>query len=305
MKWLSKKWLIGFGALFLLLLVWLVYREPPVAVETGAVRRGEMLVTIDGEGKTRVREKFTVTAPVSGKMSRIRLKEGDLVPKDFVLTEIDPAPPERPLAPSESGNYPSVYGVKVYAPVSGRILRILEKNERVLAAGTPLLEIGDPDDLEIVTDVLSSEAARIRSGAGVLIENWGGADGLRARVRTVEPQAFTKISALGVEEQRVNIVADFLDKSSAGRLGDNYRLDTRIIAWQSADALKAPSSAFFREGEKWKVFVNDGGTARLREVEIGHRTAVETEILKGLSEGEAVILHPANQIADGTRVRSD
>jgi hypothetical protein len=300
MKWNSKKWLIAIGAIVLLLLIYLVFRQTPVTVEAGVVKRGEMLVTIDGEGKTRVREKYTVTAPVSGKMSRFRLKEGDSVFRDYVITTIDPSPPERPLAPSRTENFPDIYGVKVYAPASGRILRVIEKDERMVQAGTPILEIGNPENLEIVVDLLSSEATQIRPGSKMLIENWGGADTLHARVRMVEPQAFTKVSALGVEEQRVNVIADLLDK--VVKLGDNYRLDMRIIAWQGDNALKAPSSAFFREGEKWKVFVVEGGRARQREIEVGYQNASESEILNGLSEGELVVLHPPNQLADGTPI---
>jgi multidrug resistance efflux pump len=232
MKWFSKKWLIGIGILLAVVLIWLVFRQTPVTVETGAVKRGQMTVTIDGEGKTRVRDKFVVTAPVSGKMSRVKLRAGDTVPKDFVITEIDPSPPERPLAPSQSESFQSVYGVRVYAPATGRILRVIEKDERIIQAGTPIMEIGNPENLEIVVDVLSNEATQIKAGAEVLIENWGGADVLHARVRTVEPQAFTKVSALGVEEQRVNIVAELLDKSV--KLGDNFRLDVHIVAWRAA-----------------------------------------------------------------------
>lgn len=303
MKWLSNKWIAGSGALVLLLAAWLVFREPAVKIEAGVVRRGEMLVTVDGEGKTRVRDKFVVAAPVSGKLSRVKLKAGDVVAKDFVVAEIDPSPPERPPAPGASNDFPNIYAVKIYAPVSGRVLRVIEKDERMMGAGTPILEIGNPENLEIVVDILSGEAIGIKPGADMLIENFGAAaESLRARVRTIEPQAFTKISALGVEEQRVNIVADLLEKKA--RLGDNYRLDTRIVVWQGENVLKAPASAFFREGERWKVFVVEGGEARLKEVEIGHQTASETEILSGLNEDDSVILHPANQIRDGTNVES-
>lgn len=290
-------------AFFLLLSVWLVFRETPVTVETGIVRRGEMLASIEAEGKTRVREKYTVPAPIAGKLSRINLKAGDLIPKNFAVAEIDPAPPVRPPAPDETNNFPNIYAVKIYAPAAGRVLRVIEKDERFVAAGTPLLEIGDPENLEIVVDVLSNEAARIKPGGEMLIENsGGGADSLRARVRVVEPQAFTKVSALGVEEQRVNVIADLVEKKV--RFGDNYRLDVRIIVWRAENVLKAPSSAFFREGASWKVFVVKSGETRLLTVEIGHRTEAETEILSGLEEEDSVILQPANNIADGTNVES-
>lgn len=298
----SKKWLIGIGILFFFLVAWMVFRETPVAVETALVRRGEMTVTIDGEGKTRVHEKFIVTAPVAGKMSRLKVRQGDTVFKDSIITTVDPAPLTRPLPPSQTENFPDIYGVRVYAPANGKVLRVIEESERIIQAGTPILEVGNPENLEIVVDLLSSEAAQVRPGATMLIENWGGAQSLKARVRTVEPQAFTKISALGVDEQRVNIVADLLDKTI--KLGDNYRVDARIIAWQAADVLKTDSSALFREGEKWKVFVNEGGAARLREVKIGHQTPSETEILSGLNEGETVILHPSNQIGEKTKIEA-
>jgi multidrug efflux pump subunit AcrA (membrane-fusion protein) len=302
MKWLSKKWLIGISVIIILVLLWLVFRQPAVVVEFGTVKRGELTVTINGEGKTRVRDKFVVTAPVSGMMSRIKLKEGDNIPKDFVITEIDPSPPQRPIPPSESEIYPNVYAVKVYSPVSGEVLRIIEKDERVVTAGTPIMEIGNPGNLEIVVDVLSTQATQIKPGAKVLIENWGGSQPLSARVQKIEPQAFTKVSALGVEEQRVNIIADLLDSNV--KLGDNFRVETNILTWQGKDVLQVNSSALFRQGEKWNVFVVEGGRARSREVEIGHQSVSETEVIKGLSEGETVILHPSNQITDGISVTS-
>jgi multidrug efflux pump subunit AcrA (membrane-fusion protein) len=300
MKWLSKKWLIGISAFILLFLLWLAFRQPAIPVEIGTVRRGEMVVTIDAEGKTSVRDRFVVTAPVAGRMARIKLREGDQIAKDFVITGIDPAPATRPLPPSQNELFPNVYAVKVYSPVSGRILRILEKNERMVAAGIPLLEIGNPETLEIIADVLSTQATQIKPGAKMLIENWGGANPLTARVRKIEPQAFTKVSALGVEEQRVNIIADLITKNV--RLGDNFRVETSIITWQKTNVLQVLSSALFRQGEKWNVFVVAGGTARQREVEVGHQNLSESEIIKGLNEDEQVILHPSNQITDGVSV---
>jgi multidrug efflux pump subunit AcrA (membrane-fusion protein) len=286
-------------AVVVLILLWLMFRTSPVAVETAKTARGQMMVTVDGEGKTRFRNKFTVNAPVSGKMSRIKINEGDLIPKEYVITEIDPNPPT-PRPPSETENRPNPYALKVYAPISGRVLRIFEKSERILPAGTPLVEIGNPNTVEIVIDVLSTEAAQIHAGSAALVSNESSGEPLKARVRTVEPQAFTKVSALGVEEQRVNIVADFLAKET--NLGDNYRVDVQIIVWQSDNVLKIPSSALFRNGEKWNVFVVEGGDAKRREVKIGHQNSSESEILEGLNEGETVILHPPNQLADGASV---
>lgn len=282
-----------------LFLLWMIFRASPVTVETTNAARGQMLVTVDGEGKTRFRDKFTVTAPVSGKMSRVRLSEGDLIPKEYVVTDIDPNPPTtRP--PGEIENRPNPYAQKVYAPASGKVLKIFEKSERILPAGTPIVEIGNPNTVEIVVDVLSTEAAQIRPGAITLIADETNAEPIKARVRVVEPQAFTKISALGVEEQRVNIVADFLTKD--GRFGDNFRVDVRIIVWQGENALKIPSSALFRNGEKWNVFVVESGAARKREVKIGHQNSAESEVLEGLQENETVILHPPNQLEEGASV---
>jgi multidrug efflux pump subunit AcrA (membrane-fusion protein) len=290
--------LIGIG-IFGLLILWLIFRPSAAAVETAVAERGQMIVTIDGEGKTRLKDKVIVTAPVSGKMSRLKIREGELIPKEFVITEIDPNPPP-PRPPGEFNDRVNPYASKVYAPSGGRVLRVLEKNERFLQAGTPIIEIGNSETVEIVVDVLSTEAAQIRAGATVLIESEASAEPIKGRVRTVEPQAFTKVSALGVEEQRVNIIADLLTKDT--HYGDNFRVDVRVIVWQGENVLKIPSSALFRSGERWNVFVVEWGKARRREVSVGHQTSAETEIPLGLSESETVILHPPNQLADGASV---
>lgn len=190
--------------------------------------------------------------------------------------------------------------VTLRSPVRGRVLRVLEKSERVVTAGTPIVTIGDPHKLEVVVDLLSGDAVKVQPGDPVLLEKWGGDFPLRARVRTVEPSAFTKVSALGIEEQRTNIVADFVD--SPGPLGDGYRVEAKIVIWESESVLKVPSSALFRHGDGWSVFVVEGGRATTRVVEIGHRGYFEAEVLNGVTEGETVILHPTNQIAEGARV---
>lgn len=186
------------------------------------------------------------------------------------------------------------------APVSGHVLRILEESERTVGFGTPLLELGDPDSLEIVVDLLTTDAVKVKPGALMLVDDWGGEDELEARVRLVEPSAFTKVSALGVEEQRVNVIADFA--APQPRLGDGYRLEAHVVVWEGDDVLKVPSSALFRHGGEWSVFVVDNGTARRRSVEIGHGNPIEREVLGGLEEGETVILHPSDLVADGVRV---
>ncbi len=189
--------------------------------------------------------------------------------------------------------------ILLHSPLSGRVLRVPEPSERVVAAGTSLVEIGDPSKLEVVADLLSSDAVQVKPGDLVLVEGWGGKT-LRGRLRVVEPSGFTKISALGVEEQRVNVIADFAD--AVVPLGDRYRVDVRIVVWEGAHVLKLPGSALFRSGEGWSVFVMERGRARRRDVRVGHRTAFETEILSGIGEGEVVIRDPTDRIAEGVRV---
>jgi HlyD family secretion protein len=190
--------------------------------------------------------------------------------------------------------------VRVTSPVSGRVLRITEKSERVVQPGTVLVTVGDPAALEVVIDVLSNDAVRVKPGMRMLLTGWGGAEAVEAVVRSVEPAAFKKISALGVEEQRVNVVADF--KAVPPGVGDAYRVDARIIVAEKADALRVPVGALFRRGDRWAVFVLDGGRAAAKTVELGLRGAREAEVVAGLAERDEVILYPGNDLADGARV---
>lgn len=298
----TRKHLYIAGAVVLgaLLVYFGFMRESPVTVEVIEASRGALLETVDAEGKTRYHDRYTVTAPVSGRMFRVAIHEGANVPKGFLITRIDPAPP-RPTDPSSQpvpDMLPAAY--PVYAPESGRVTRVFITSERIVEAGTPILEISKPSRLELVVDVLSADATHVRAGMTVLIENWGGDDVLRGRVTTVEPQAFTKVSALGVEEQRVDVVADFA-KVPEG-LGDNYRVDASIVLWEGKNVLQVPSNTLFRDGDRWAVYVADGSRARLREVEVGHRSPLAAEIVKGLSVGEAVVLHPPNTVSDGTKI---
>lgn len=189
--------------------------------------------------------------------------------------------------------------IPLHSPVRGRVLRIPERSERVVLAGTPLFELGDPAKLEIVADLLSSDAVLVKVGDPILIEGWGGGT-LRGRLRRVEPSGFTKVSALGVEEQRVNVIGDFVDPP--GDIGDRYRVEVRIVVWESRDVLQLPTSALFRHGDGWSVFVVEQGRARQRDVRVDHRSTFETEIVRGLSEGDVVIRNPSDRIADGLRV---
>jgi HlyD family secretion protein len=377
-------------------LAWAMWPKP-VAVDLAEVGRGPLLVTVDEEGKTRIKDVYTVSAPISGKLLRQSLEAGDRVKKDVTaVAVIEPnAPPfldvrtqreleaqieaakaavalaeaemraaqselqfaeseltraralirsnaisERALeraqidvdtrtaalsrakaglevrkreldsaqarttAPEEAwkGEVPVGCCVTARAPVSGRVLRLIQESERVVLAGTPLVEIGDPDSLEIVVEYLSVDAVKVREGAKATVEGWGG-PALAARVIRVEPAGFTKVSALGIEEQRVRVVLALADGPGATeRLGHEYRVVVRVQVYEQPTALRVPISALFRKGDRWAVFTVDGGRARLTPVEIGQRNTTYAEVLHGLSEGAVVVLHPSDRIDDGVRV---
>ncbi|HLG57969.1 MAG TPA: efflux RND transporter periplasmic adaptor subunit [Vicinamibacterales bacterium] len=200
-------------------------------------------------------------------------------------------------APSAAGR-----PVEINAPVSGVILKRFRESESVVPVGEPLIEIGSPTRTEIVADLLSTDAVRIPQGAEVLIDQWGGSQPLKGRVRRVEPAGFMKVSALGVEEQRVNVLIDFEDPSTAVRLGDGYRVEVRVIVWRENDVIKVPVGSLFRRGDDWAAFVVDGDRARLQPVVLGQRNDSEAQITKGLSPGQTVVLHPPDTLIDGTRV---
>jgi len=168
-------------------------------------------------------------------------------------------------------------------------------------AGTPLVEVGNPDQLEVVADLLSTDAVKVQTGFAVLIGGWGGETTLSGRVRLVEPAGFTKISALGVEEQRVNVLIDF-DDAGGKQLGDGYRVEVSVIVWERDGVLKIPTSALFRVGNSWAVFAVHDGKAKQTTVEIGQRNAIEAELRSGLSQGDRVIIHPGDTIEDGVPV---
>jgi HlyD family secretion protein len=195
--------------------------------------------------------------------------------------------------------------VSVTAPAAGVVLKRLRESETVVPAGDPLLEIGDQRSLEIVADLLSTDAVRVKPGARAIVEQWGGEHALEARVRRIEPAGFRKISALGVEEQRVNVVLDLVGSPPALRasLGDGYRVEVRVVIWESPSVLKVPTSALFRHGEKWALYVMDDGRARRTVIELGHQTGQYAEVTTGLADGARVILHPGDTLVDGARVR--
>ena len=193
--------------------------------------------------------------------------------------------------------------ITIRSPISGVVLRRIRESEAVVPAGERLVELGDMRRIEIVSDLLSEDAVQVRTGDTVLIEQWGGGMTLLGRVRLVEPSGFTKLSALGVEEQRVNVIVDFDDITQAAEyLGDGYRVEVRVVLWETDEALIAPTSSLFRTGDDWTVFAVVDGFVELRTVEIGRRNGLDAEVLSGLSEGETVIVHPADDIAPGVEV---
>jgi HlyD family secretion protein len=194
--------------------------------------------------------------------------------------------------------------VAIRAPVSGRVLRVFQESEGVVTASEPLLAIGDPSGLEVEVEILSSDAVAIREGGRVLLERWGGEKPLEARVRRIEPVAFTKISALGVEEQRVLAILDIVSPAEVWQaLGDGYRVEARFVVWEGEDVLQVPNTALFRVGNDWAVFRIENEQAVLRRVEIGHRSSLQSEVLDGLQPGEEIIAHPGEGIEEGDPVR--
>lgn len=192
----------------------------------------------------------------------------------------------------------------VRAPVASRVLKLLHESEGPVAAGQPLLEIGDPESLEVEVEVLSTYAVKIAPGSRVIFDRWGGDQPVQGTVRVVEPSGFTKVSALGVEEQRVRVIVDFSSPREAWqRLGDGYRVDARFVLWEGKDVLQLPTSALFRHGEGWAVFAVKGARARLTPLEIGQRAGLATQVLSGLGAGARVVSHPDDTLSDGARVK--
>ena len=200
-------------------------------------------------------------------------------------------------APNAAGR-----SVEVLAPIDGTVLKRLRESEGVVPVGEPLVEIGEPERKEIVADLLSTDAVRVSAGAEVLVEQWGGGHPLHGRVRRVEPSGFMKVSALGVEEQRVNVIVDFADPSDAVRLGDGYRVEVRIVLWKDDNVIKVPVGALFRQGEGWAVFVVEEGRVRRQTVQLGQRNENVGQITGGLEVGATIVLHPPDTLMDGARV---
>lgn len=369
-------------------------KSKPIPVETAAVTRGPLTVSVLEEGKTQIRNRYIVSAPVSGHMRRIALKAGDEVrANETVLAVIEPgiaplldarnqAQAEAVIAGANAARMqaeealemnrtsarfaqaswdrvksnasqgsisttdresiereallrerevragefkvkvagfeveqakaalmqltvPSGLGsiVEVKAPLSGRVLKVQQESAAIVAAGTALLEVGDPADLEIVAEILSRDAVSITPGAEVLIEQWGGESMLKARVRRIEPAAFTKVSALGVEEQRVIVLSDLDSPPETARaLGDRYRVEVRVAIWHEVDVLLVPSGALFREGREWKTFTLNAGKASKVVVQTGRTDGKSTQVVGGLKPGDLVLMHPPDVVTDGCDV---
>jgi HlyD family secretion protein len=365
-----------------------VMKPAVMEIDTGVVVSGPLRVTVDEDGRTRVRDRYLVTAPVAGRLQRIVLREGSEVRPGDIVAWLAPLPldaatreqmsakvlaaealyreavvrvgeartaadqahkvaerrgavlaiggisPEEheqvllaerartdDLAAAESRARAAAAELKgaraalnpmtsagaqasipVRSPTAGRVLRIPDQSERVVPAGAPILELGDASAMEVVVDVLSTDAVRVKPGDDVEIVEWGGELPIHGRVRSIEPAAFTHVSALGVDEQRVNVLIDLPERPET--LGDGFRVEARMTVWQAPKVVTTPASAVFQRGQSWRVFVVDHGRARLRQVEIGHRTEASVEIVRGLTPGTKVVLFPSDKIDDGVRVRA-
>lgn len=235
----------------------------------------------------------TAVAELDTAKANLQAKQSDLDAAQALL--IDPTElSARPLRHA---------GIPIMSPVSGRVLRVLHENESVVAAGSPILEVGDPSDLEIVADFVSEDAVKIHAGDSAFITDWGGPRTLNAHVRQVEPSGFTKISALGVEEQRVNILLDFTERGSeTSTIADGFRVIVHVVVWQQSNVLRIPITAMFRHGNSWAAFVVRNGRARLTPIDVGMANDDVAQVLQGLKPADLVILHPSDRVTDGTPV---
>jgi HlyD family secretion protein len=405
----SRTWMmVGTGVLLAAVLAYAFWPRP-IPVDMGEARRSDMVVTIDEEARTRVRDAYIVSAPIAGQLLRVEVKSGDVVKggqtviarmlpsnppaldvrsreqaraavqateaalqaaradlqkaiaeKDFAdadlqrkrklkgrgittaaafeeaerafrtananldVAKANIAIREAELAkaraqfisfensnvtspfarPSQLGAGQLAQSIPLTAPISGRILRVIQESETIVSAGTPIVEIGDiSSDLEVVAELLSTDAVQVSEGDKVLIRKWGGADILNGVVERVEPWGFTKTSALGVEEQRVKSIIRFTDAAAKRRnLGHGFRVETRIVIWESKDALVVPSSALFRQGSDWAVFTVENGRAKLLKLEVGRNNGTLAEIKSGIGAGATVILYPGPSLTEGQKV---
>lgn len=383
------------AALVVVVLLVLAFRPQPVDVDVAEVSQGAMRVTVQDEGRTRVRDEYVVSAPVGGRLLRIgykagaEMQAGDTVARivpgapsfldarahaearagvqsaaaalSAAQSELERAEAQERFARTELERVTEMHAreliaveafdrarlqlrvaesalssaresvrmreadldaarirltqpggqagetaiVEVVAPVSGRVLRVAMESESVIAAGAEIISLGDPENLEVVVEMLSTDAVQVRPGADVIIQNWGREnDSLRGRVRLVEPYGFLKISALGVEEQRVNVIVDFEGtREEWSSLGHGYRVEAAIVTWSADDVVQAPVASLFRSGGQWAVFRVEDDTARLTPVSVGRDNGRTAEIVSGLRPGDTVVLYPGETLSDGTGVR--
>lgn len=234
---------------------------------------------------------------------RLVAAQEDLKSAQFGLQVSDFNVQQARVALLRAAEAPGGEGLIIRSPVSGRVLRLWQESEGAVMSGAPLLELGDPERLEVVVDMLSTDAVRIGYLSPVEIVHWGGDGPLSGKVRVVEPSGFTKVSALGVEEQRVNVIVDFNEpRARYAALGDGYRVETRTQVWRRDNVLKVPGSALFRSGDGFALFVVDQQKAVRREVVVGRRNGLEAEIVEGAAEGQSVIVHPGDAVTDGVAI---
>ena len=276
------------------------------AAARAAVARVEQARALAAETRRALERLERVATDVPGSVAGQRLDEARTADRTATLaldeaeSAADAAAHEVESARALVGSDASAEPTLVRAPASGRVLRVYEECERIIAAGSPIMEVGDARQLEVVVDVLTEDAARLAVGAPAGVSMGSAVDTLRATIRLIEPSAFTKVSPLGVEEQRVNVVVDFDDEGVL--LGDRYRVDVSLVAWESDDVLLVPVSALFRSDSRWGVYVVEEGRARLRPLELGERGRSHAEVRSGLAAGEVVVLYPSEAIGDGVRV---
>ncbi len=277
----------------------------PTAVDMGQVARAPMMVTIDEEGRTRVHDAYIVSTPIAGRLLRVQVEPGDTVNGgQTVVARMRPAVPPASGPNSAEARAAVSAVVPLVAPADGRILRIIQQDETTLPAGAPVVEIGNIErDLEVVVNLISSDAVKVAVGQDALVEDWGGDNVLRGQVVRVDPFGTTKLSALGVEEQRVGVVIALTSPPrDRENLGHGYRVAARIIAWSDDAALTVPASALFRDGDGWAVFRVQDGVARQTPVKIGQNNGVLAEVLDGLADGDSVVLYPSAGLEDGMDV---
>jgi len=391
---IKRTWKIGAVALIVAAALVYSFLPKPIPVESAEIGRGVLEVTVQEDGKTRVKDRFEIIAPLAGRLLRVDLRPGYeveagktqlavIVPADpelmdarsraraeadvkvaeaaldkaqdelaraeraLELAQIELAKSERLFEEqyvtedqvtrgrydvkireaeraaaekgvrvarfnleqaraaliSAQGGDASV-GFSILSPIDGKVFRVFRESEGFITFGEKIMELADPHNLEIAVDLLSKEAVHVKPGDPVRLEHWGGDEPLNGRVRLVEPSGFTKISALGVEEQRVNVIIDLVDPPEIwSRLGDGFRVEAGIVVWRGEDALLAPDSALFRTDEGWAVYRIEDGRARRTPVSVGRRNGLQAQILEGLAEGDMVIAHPGDQIADGVAVQ--